>query len=485
MKTTKKIFLSILCTTPFIVATPMLLTSCGYVAVDKDNNAGEENKPNKPNNPGTDNNNPGTSPELPEENKPNFDQSGLEVLKTWSLLSANKTYTNSDRNDNKPVYLFKSGTSAAAFNFENASNTIKKLVTNSIYSGNIIDVKTKKASQAIAANFEAVTTNDSKKSTYVLKGFDLSQQSNFELISTFIANQKFDNLYTENNNESSANVYETQSMWFTSDKYSQLKTILSQFVKCDISVSLTETGNSNENVKYTTTFTFAPKYKDNWPGKNDGNPIQIETEFEIRNFISLFKNKELTTQTSMPVAEYNRGYRVFRFYAGLMTNTNLDVTNEVFKNNSEIMKLFAKNGNSASSSNSEKILTLNSAQVDAQKVTSIFKKIPSGKLINYEENRNGNLVLQTAESSLPYILGNPTKNTNNDPVFDGTRVYVDTVQLNNLQGNRFITINIKCKEANYKWFWGSWKELYDTHIINTDSYNTRDLSIRINLDQNK
>lgn len=147
------------------------------------------------------------------------------MLKAWALLSADKTYTSSVRNENKPVYLFKSGTSAAAFNFQNASNIIKKLVTNSIYSGNVINVKTKKASEAIAANFEAVTTNDSKKSTYILKGLDLSQQNNFDLISTFIDNQKFDNLYTENNNESSAKVYESQSMWFTSEKYSQLKTI--------------------------------------------------------------------------------------------------------------------------------------------------------------------------------------------------------------------------------------------------------------------
>lgn len=69
----KKIFLSILCTMPFMVVTPILLTSCGNVAVNKDNNTGEENKPNNPNKPGTDNNNPGTNPELPEENKPNFD----------------------------------------------------------------------------------------------------------------------------------------------------------------------------------------------------------------------------------------------------------------------------------------------------------------------------------------------------------------------------------------------------------------------------
>lgn len=446
MKLFNKIIVSSLFIAPIMIATPILLTSCGSRPVDKDNNTGiSQDK-----------------------------QQYLTVFKSWELLKVNETYVGNDRlNKDKPVYFFKSGDKSNTFNLESASPQIKNLVLSSFNVGqtnNILDKKTENAIKSIVdTGFEKVQS-ESQKSKYIKKGFDLSQKSNFELLKQFFGNQSYKNIHSINNTLFDGLTYNGSNLWFDSDKFEILKDYLRDKINCDISVSLTETGNNSEKIQYEIIFSFQTKDKTNWPGKDTNNPIEIHTEFETSNFLSLYLDKTTNNTNVLPTSEKNgNDLQTTSFYLGDITKTDINVDENIFNKSENLINSFANSGYSATKYSTNDWWTLLDQQINIQKINNLLSLLPStNEKFNYIKNKQKTdfNIPNNLKLSIPFAPNTSSDNSNVSSI-DGAFIHRVDVSTNNqsqpsANDKSYINIRIRFHKKAYKWFWGSWQEVYSS-----------------------
>lgn len=459
MKLFNKIILSSLFVAPIMIATPILLTSCGSRAVDKDNSTGIIQ---------------------------NQEQQYLTVFKKWELLKVNETYVGNDRlNKDKPVYFFKSGSQNNPFNLENASVQIKNLVLSSFDVGqtdNILDKKTENAIKTIVdTGFEKVQ-GESKKSTYIKKGFDLSQKSNFELLRQIFENQTYKNIHSINNALFDGLTFKGSNLWFDSNKFDILKEYLKNKINCDVSISLTETGTNSEKIQYQITFAFETKDKTNWPGKNTNNPIEIQTEFETSNFLSLYLNKTTNNTNILPTSEKNSDIQTTSFYLGEIDNTNISTDTNTFNDAEKLINSFANTGYSANKYNTLSWWSLLDKQINNQKIYNLLSQIPSvNERFNYINNKQKTdfNIPNNLKLSIPFTPSTSVDNSNVSSI-DGAYIHRVDVNTNNpsASAKSYINIRIRFHKKSYKWFWGNWQEVYS---LTNNTSNQGEVSLSIGL----